>query len=400
MKKKIYIYNYSLLVTLCCLFTISSCNGIDDPPQINLTNETVYYIIGEVYSEEKALEGVTVKIANGSEVLTDANGSFKFKLLEKGEYKVSFSKNGYVTVSSNVLFNSEANVISTRFLNQSLVKKNEPIRVEPDKDTEINIESAGVSLIIPAGALNEATDISVTPYFQENNLNTYIYLLSLNIEPYDLKFNKPLKLFFSKSMGENYSYFEVKHLVSEDGVLKDEGIITYNSEKEGYEVELKSFSNHMIAIPININTTALRGNRLGHFETNNINGSSDKMSDVFSFYYLSGWGVEGGYTLYDWLNINLPAQAKPFINNYIAEIMGALSLPGGNQATSTLGQGGGGQNVSAGWRIAYDVYQEYEYLLPYTLYNSTIGFPITVPLVQFTGFEIVYAYDHHGGVLI
>ena len=140
----------SIIFTMAIFFSLTSCNGVDEPNARDLNRELSYYIIGDVFCDGVALEGVTVKANDGKEVLTDSNGSFKLELPGKGDYNISFSKTDYVKVFSNVIFEDNRSI---RLLNQVLVKKNKPVRVEPDKDTELKLDNVGVTLFIPAGAL-------------------------------------------------------------------------------------------------------------------------------------------------------------------------------------------------------------------------------------------------------
>ena len=404
MKKKYFLLSSLFLKTLCIGFFLLSCNGTDEPYKHKITEDTSYYLVGEVYSEDKALEGVAVKSSDGTETLTDESGSFSLKLSKKGDHKISFSKTGYVTVSSDILFKTDATISATRFLNQVLVKKNASVRVDPDKDTEIKIENAGVNLFIPAGALKETTDISVTPYIQGNNKAPYLFLLSLNLEPDGLKFDKPLELFFSKPMGDGDPSIVFKHLVNKNDVLKDEGTVNYDSEKEGFKIELTSFSDHMLALQVSLAAASPGDVLINSFETNNLSRSTLIYADPFNFNYFVGWKLDiAPYnSLADWVYDQIPSRYQTTANaiTIAANIMLSVTNSGPNPPVQYNGSGGGNSySVPPSHRVVFDVYQ--------TTNTTTIQYldPISrtlliVPIIQYTGFHITTTYfDHKGGIV-
>ena len=383
MKKKVFIFSL-ILITLCSGFIFSSCNGNDDPdPEI--VDEIVYYITGEVNSEGKALEGVTVKVAD-HEILTDTNGSFQFELPEKGNYKVYFSKSGYVTVSSDAFFSSDAKNRTGIILKQVLAKKVEPVKVDSDKNVEVLNESAGISLFIPEGALKESTDISVTPFIPgvKNNTNgkVSITLLSLNMEPDGLKFDKPVEISFSNPMSSNMVFDNIKHMVEENGILKEVGGVTYDKETNSYKAILEGFSIHSfmlssidaIAGPtpgedVLISTALI--NNLGNpaFITPTVNGT-----------LATGWMINDD-------NNELSPQDISDISTAMSSIVGG-SQPGISYQPTT----------TSAYALPNSIFRV-EFWVKTETYTVTVG-DVTVDIVVYTGFEIKIidvTAEHSGG---
>ena len=263
----------SIIFTMAIFFSLilTSCNGVDEPDARNLNSEVSYYIIGDVYSDGIALEGVTVKVDDGKEVSTDVNGTFKLELPGKGEYNISFSKTGYVKVFSDVVFEDNNNR-SIRLLNQILVKKNNPVRVEPDKDTELKLDN--VSLFIPAGALKEATDISITPFIPGSNNTNQLSILALNFEPSGLKFDKPVELTYQPAGSGSISSDGAKHLVYKDGVLNEIGDVTYDNDNNVYKASLNNFSDHVFSITVTT-TSSPAGTYIYSIPLDNLSGSGN-----------------------------------------------------------------------------------------------------------------------------
>ena len=405
MKKKCFLLNCIYITALCFCIALSSCNGVDEPYTGKASNVSEYYIIGEVRSENKALEGVTVKAANES-VLTDVNGTFKLKFSEKGEYKVSYYKEGYVTVYSDAIFSAGEYNRATLFMNQELTKKNASIRVNPDKNTEIKVDNIGVSLFIPAGALKESTDISVTPFIPGKNNMGVSHFLSLNLEPDGLKFEKPLELFFLNPMeGIFFTDNNLRHIVGENGVHYDAGNIVYDSEKNGYRIILSGFSTHSYALKSNL-PSSHTATYIGSKGLDNLNGTSPK-NETLLLNTKSGWIIQGGTNLSTYLNNQLAGlslrndNTLQTIENNIMTAAG-ITNANYNQSTPTNYTF---NNIDPGTFEEIKVY-EVTTISFYSIWVYLSTYPwdilITVPVISYEGlaFEtIVYDHYHIGGTL-
>lgn len=130
-------------LAICLSATMSvgmlSCSKDDPQPAIveNPLDAEAYYIAGKVSEGTTALEGVKVNTA-GKETTTGADGTFQLEVTKKGDYVLSFAKDGYIAVSADATIPSDAAKRSSVTVLQVLTKANAPVTVEPDKEATVS----------------------------------------------------------------------------------------------------------------------------------------------------------------------------------------------------------------------------------------------------------------------
>lgn len=166
------------LLLIAAAFVLIGCGKDDKEPEIVVdpVAETVeYYITGKVTADNAALSSVTVTTGDVS-ATTDENGQYSVTVKDKKTYTVSFAKNGYMTIAD------AAATIATNATNRSMVTLNvtmsqEGVKatVNPNEDIIVTEKGAGeqseatAAIAIPAGAVEETTDVSITPYVEAVN---------------------------------------------------------------------------------------------------------------------------------------------------------------------------------------------------------------------------------------
>ena len=117
---------------------LSSCKKDEPTPVIveNPLDAEVYYIAGKVMAGNNALEGVKVTASN-SEATTAADGTFQLEMTSKNDYVVTFEKSGYVTVTAEASFPSDAKKQSVVSLVQELEERNLLVKQADEKDKRV-----------------------------------------------------------------------------------------------------------------------------------------------------------------------------------------------------------------------------------------------------------------------
>lgn len=166
-------FKMSLLLLAASLVLIG-CGDDDKEPEIVVdpVEETVeYYIEGKVTADNAALSGVNVT-AGDITTTTDDNGQYSVTVKEKKTYTMSFTKDGYKSIDdATVQIAGNATNRSLATLNVTMNKEGEKVSVEPEKEIVVtekgeDATDAVTAMTIPAGAVAEATEVSVTPYVE------------------------------------------------------------------------------------------------------------------------------------------------------------------------------------------------------------------------------------------
>ena len=154
---------------------LMGCGDDDKEPEIVIDpvgTNVEYYIDGKVTADNAPLSGVSVT-AGEATATTDDNGQYSLTVKEKKVYTVSFVKEGYKTISdATVEIENDAANRSLRGLNVIMTQEGVAVNVGPEDETVITekgegeVEGAMTAIIIPAGAVSTATDISITPYVE------------------------------------------------------------------------------------------------------------------------------------------------------------------------------------------------------------------------------------------
>ena len=390
MKKKFLFLSHMFFMALCLSVVFSSCKKDEEPTPEIAVDETAFYIIGEVLSEGQAIDGVTVKTAN-AEATTDSKGVFELKLAGKGDYNVSFSKTGYVSVSSEVTISSNAANKSSVAIKQALTQKNPPVRVNPDEDADVKDDKAGVSMLIPAGAVKEAVDISMTPFTpgekKKTNGAASASLISLNMEPDGLKFEKPVDIYLDNPMGD-VAFGNMKHMVEENGTLKEIGNVSFDKAKGSYKATLTGFSNHSFTISANTSVGATGTEPLATKVIDNL-GNSTVKSEEITVNQKFGWTMDG----------NVPSQLASSVTAVVSSLMG--SAPGTGEMSVTIPF-----NVSGDTKQSIEILAKTEkYTFSFPIINANgDAESISVTATKYAGSDIKITHqygsshtDHSGG---
>jgi hypothetical protein len=230
-------------------------------------------------------------------VTTGTNGVFELEVEQKGDYTVAFSKNGYVSVNVYASIASGAKNKASFAIRQELTKKKDPVRVTPEENKDITDEAEGVTLHISAGALKNAADISMTPFIPGEskvaNGAVSASLISLNLEPDGLTFEKPVELLLKNPMGDGVAFGNMKHMVEKsDGKKEEAGDVVYDSALNSYKITLTGFSNHSFAIATNASSAGAGAETIATEVIDNLgNPAATSKSVTVSQKY--GWTMNG-----------------------------------------------------------------------------------------------------------
>ncbi|MBD9167180.1 MAG: hypothetical protein EGQ00_09145 [Parabacteroides johnsonii] len=131
----------------------------------NPLEEEVYYIVGKLNQGYMPVEDVAVS-ASGVTVKTSQDGMYQLPVKKKGDYVVSFTKDGYIPLTSSVTIPGNMHTGSTVSLPLQMTKKNATITIDPSKDTVIIYPGTDklTSIIFPAGITNKPIEVSATEF--------------------------------------------------------------------------------------------------------------------------------------------------------------------------------------------------------------------------------------------
>lgn len=190
----------------------------------NIYDRTVSGILLD--ENENPLSGVKVDIKNSSITsTTDSNGVYYLLDVPAGKHILFFAKDNYVTSIRSIDVTNHKSASSSPVL----IKTNsDGVTIGPMGGT---VKKSNVTIEIPAGALNNEVNITITRlpagYVLPEQLGNSEFIgSSFSIEPSGLTFNKPVKVtfplsYFQDSSGKNISLKDVK---SEENIT----IFTYN----------------------------------------------------------------------------------------------------------------------------------------------------------------------------
>lgn len=221
-----------------------SCSEDEPTPEVieNPLDAEAYYITGKVSQASTPLEGVTVS-TSGSETKSEADGTFQLEVAKKGDYTVSFVKEGFITVSVDTEIESDASKRSSVSIAQELTKASTPVTIKPDTEAVVSGgANSAASLSIPVGAVTEATDITVTEYMKgAKKGDVHASLSTINCQPDGLIFEKSVNIAIKNKMSSAICFSNVVHYVEKDGVWMKESDVSYDPGKNVYATELTGF---------------------------------------------------------------------------------------------------------------------------------------------------------------
>ena len=160
--------------TLCLLavtlvvggMTFNSCKDDEESPVPEIVENPLekeaYFITGKVTDGTNPLKEATVTTGSLS-VKTDAEGAYQLEVDKKGSFDLNFEKDGYIAIKGQVTIDSKAAKGAIVSYSQALTKKAEPVKVDPEKESQI-APTEELAVTIPAGAVTEETEITMTPF--------------------------------------------------------------------------------------------------------------------------------------------------------------------------------------------------------------------------------------------
>lgn len=393
----------SLAATLSVGFV--GCSDDEPTPEIveNPFEKGGYYITGFVTDGTKGLEGVTVK-TDGVEAATDANGAYQLMVGKTGTYTVEFAKEGFVTVTSATVFASGAKANAVVVLNQDMTKANAAVKVGSEGMELLEESKEITTLSIPADALKEDTEISITEYTPGSGQNKGQLSLSvLACTPDGLTFEKPVTVSVKNATSSDFYFADVMHLVERNGVWSEEGEAEYDAAKNAYVTELNHFSNHAFGPFCEFNTGQIRENVVATTVVDNL-GKMNAVEQEITMKQRSGWEVSG--SLESQLSSLFAGANSSDIRNLAASVERSLSKLQGSVSTvreSTVSMGKA--HVSGDTKMTVDFVE--------TTRTSTVSFgvfyrlnyvKVSVEIVEYLGCTTRVSYEqgtshpgHSGG---
>lgn len=354
----------------------------------------------------QSVEGVAVS-TSGQSATTGADGQFELKVANKGDYVVSFAKDGYVPVTAEATIGTSASNRSSTVIKQYLIPRNTPFSISPDKDQVVGYDDAGISLSIPAGAVTETTDISITPFIPGARKLTdgpiYAGLITMSLEPDGFKFAKPIEIAQKDFTGGAVNFGTLKHIEDESNVRVLLENVAYVPVSQSYKTPLSGFSTHILAVEINTTAGGTATESLGTKTIDNLGVSTSKQESI-AIPKKYGWTFDGD--LASLIRAEYPSLTTPAAVGLFAHISTAINSLMGSAP------GVGDITVTESFRVSGDVslsleilavVEKYTFTFPLTFANgSTDQFSVAVTKYTGTQLKPTYTYgsthtDHSGG---
>lgn len=302
--------------TLCLLaatlviggMTFNSCKDDEESPVPEIVENPLekeaYFITGKVTDGTNPLKEATVTTGNLS-VKTDADGGYQLEVDKKGSFDLNFEKDGYIAIKGQVTIDSKAAKGAIVSYSQALTKKAEPVKVDPAKESKV-APSTDLDVTIPAGAVKEETEITMTPFVPAADkeaqkaaekvvssgattpvtVSTTMSLASINCEPDGLKFEKPVEVKLKASEAAGGVYFtKARHYVNG----ADNGTANYDASSNSYVITLNGFSVHEVKVATDLSVSA--ANESLHSEVIDNIGKTAPVSKKITFKVKQGWKI-------------------------------------------------------------------------------------------------------------
>ena len=333
----------------CCLLGwlafmgigLISCTEDEPKPEVveNPLDHEIYYIAGKVTDGTNALEGVKVSVS-GDEVTTKADGLYQLSVTKKETVGVTFTKSGYVTVSAKAVITADTKKSSVISLVQQMTKTAKPVKVEADKDTTVYDQEKPISILnIPAGAVTQDTEITITEYTDGAKGDSHASLSTINCQPDGQKFEKPVEVIVKNATKPIIYFSEVNHYVEKNGSWQMLAPTTYDKERNVYVSSLTSFSNHSFGFECTATDGESQTEELDKVEIDNLGNMKTKEQTVSSKQKM-GWVVDGDlkqqvssqFAVLDASDVTALAQQ---VESAIASFKGATA--GVSESTFSLG---------------------------------------------------------------
>lgn len=399
------------LLLIACL-GLTSCGKDDKDPEIvtDPVGESVeYYIVGKVVANDAALSGVTVKTGDAT-ATTDDKGQYSVTVKDKKAYTVSFAKDGYMTITdAQTTVASDATNRSMVTLNITMSKEGVKTTVNPEKAITVTEKGEGeqqeatAAVAIPAGAVTEATEISITPYVaasdaanesvgtkEEAVAMTNIAITSSK----DVKLNEDITLAVNNKASNDSFFDEVevykKSTARAAGDWEKLSDADFDKTSNSYKVTIEKGSSlsgeYSIRIKSSRTVGATKTNEINKEESKSNAGNMNAINNyTFSYEAKAGWdftssvsGVESG-------------MANMIYSTIAAQEGGSAGFYSVTQTVTT--------NISGNYVMYYLSKAKYVEK-SYTFYINN-GKTVTVGVKQYTGMEVTYTNQdsnmHSGG---
>lgn len=269
------------------------CSDDDEPtPEIvtdNPLDKEVYYIAGKVTDGSAALEGVEVS-TSGKSAKTAADGTYQLAMDKIGTYVVTFAKDGYVGVSADAVILSGTPKQGSISLSQALTSLATPVTVSADQDTIVYDERTHVAeLAVPAGAVKEDTEITMTEYLKGAKAEAdHASLSTINCTPDGLKFEKSVEVTVKNAI----SFADVKHFVEDGNAWKEMGTADFDADRNVYACSLDGFSNHSFGPVYSVSDAGSSTENLSTVTIDNLGKMAAAEQEVTGKQKI-GWEIQG-----------------------------------------------------------------------------------------------------------
>ena len=298
MKKKNF---WSAVLAMGLAATLSvgfvGCSDDDEPtPEIvtdNPLDKEVYYIAGKVTEGGKSLEGVEVS-TSGKSVKTAADGTYQLAMDKVGTYVVTFAKDGYVTVTADAVILSGTPKQGCISLSQTLTSLAASVTVSADQDTVVYDERTHVAeLAVPAGAVKEDTEITMTEYLKGAKAGAdHASLSTINCTPDGLKFEKSVEVTVKNATSNAISFADVKHFVEDGNAWKEVGMADFDADRNVYACTLDGFSNHSFGPVYSVSDAGSSTENLSTVTIDNLGKMAAAEQEVTGKQKI-GWEIQG-----------------------------------------------------------------------------------------------------------
>lgn len=399
------------LLLIACL-GLTSCGKDDKDPEIvtDPVGESVeYYIVGKVVANDAALSGVTVKTGDAT-ATTDDKGQYSVTVKDKKAYTVSFAKDGYMTIAdAQTTVASDATNRSMVTLNITMSKEGVKTTVNPEKAITVTEKGEGeqqeatAAVAIPAGAVTEATEISITPYVAASNAanesvgtkEEAVAMTNIAItSSKDVKLNEDITLAVNNKASNDSFFDEVevykKSTARAAGDWEKLSDADFDKTSNSYKVTIEKGSSlsgeYSIRIKSSRTVGATKTNEINKEESKSNAGNMNAINNyTFSYEAKAGWdftssvsGVESG-------------MANMIYSTIAAQEGGSAGFYSVTQTVTT--------NISGNYVMYYLSKAKYVEK-SYTFYINN-GKTVTVGVKQYTGMEVTYTNQdsnmHSGG---
>lgn len=227
---------YRMLIFIFLISTLSCDFTKENPEEPPVTSSVTLSVLTGIISDEstgKTLANVTVSV-NGLSVRSDSSGNYGFGTeLKEGSYQLTANKTGYIGITRTVQILKDKAVLLSLKLFPKLTGA--VINAATGGSVGLNI---GKILQIPANALGQNTEITITPVFGAGIpflLPDKFILDAVALEPHGLTFNLNATLQITPVISLTSSLYKA---------------VSLSTNQTSEEISGLTFSNNQLNIPI------------------------------------------------------------------------------------------------------------------------------------------------------